>query len=254
MTIELVLLMLKFLLPAGVFVLFHSRRVLYKRVIIPLCIFSFILVIVERGYIDSSSFSLRLISEEVLLHSASRNYRTKTLLNGTKYGNYLTDTVWNLTEFVQNSIQIGSSDYSVQRTLPNKKSDFPYEYLINEKDFCDGNGSDLYIINVVGTAPWEFMARTRIRRLWGNRRWQNMTGFRTVFFLGWVADSRLMEAVQEESHSYRDIVQLSFLDTYDNLTIKTLCCLHWLQHYCPTPAWVLKSDVDVLINIFELSR
>lgn len=152
--------------------------------------------------------------------------------------------------------EMQDSAYNTKMSKSNSSSisdDFPFRYLINEPKFCTNN-EHLYIINVVGTAPWEVMARSRIRRLWGNKMWLNMTGFRTVFLLGEVSDLQLMDDVRKESNRYQDIIQFSFLDTYENLTLKTLCGLHWINTFCPMPAWVLKSDSDVLVNIFELSR
>nr|XP_045594267.1 UDP-GalNAc:beta-1,3-N-acetylgalactosaminyltransferase 1-like [Procambarus clarkii] len=63
-----------------------------------------------------------------------------------------------------------------------------------------------------------------------------------------------MADLKEESHRYHDIIQFSFLDTYNNFTFKILGALHWIINFCPTPVWVLKSDSDVLVNTFELNR
>lgn len=131
--------------------------------------------------------------------------------------------------------------------------DFPFEYLINEPEFCSSK-EDLDIINFVGVAPWEKSARERIRRLWGNSTWRSVSGFSTVFLVGTTNEEGVMEAVQKESQVHRDIIQVSFRDTYDNLTLKTLSGLHWVDRYCTNPTWVLKSDADVVINIFELKE
>lgn len=131
--------------------------------------------------------------------------------------------------------------------------DFPFEYLINEPEFC-GSKEGLDILNFVGVAPWEVRARERIRRLWGNSTWRSVSGFSTVFLLGTTDDQGVMEAVQKESQMFRDIIQVSFRDTYDNLTLKTLSGFHWVDRFCTNPTWVLKSDADVVINIFELKE
>ncbi|XP_064115086.1 beta-1,3-galactosyltransferase 1-like isoform X2 [Macrobrachium nipponense] len=131
--------------------------------------------------------------------------------------------------------------------------DFPYSYVISEPNYCS-NRSDLYIINIVGTAPWEFKARNRIRRLWANETYRNLTGFSTVFFIGQISDETIMNDVKTESDKYRDVILLDVLDSYTNLTLKTLALFHWVDRYCPNPVWVLKSDADVFVNTFALSR
>lgn len=140
---------------------------------------------------------------------------------------------------------------------------FPYKYIINEPDLCTNtnstnntNTTNLYVINLVEVGPWGERDRNRIRNLWGNTRWYNMTGFRTVFVLGVSSPSseQVQERVHRESQRHRDIIQFDFKDSYQNLTLKTLCGMHWVRNHCKSPVWVLKSDVDVLVNTFELTK
>lgn len=142
---------------------------------------------------------------------------------------------------------------SPQQATTAHDSEFPFRYVINEPHLCT-NISNLYIINFIATAPHDHESRTMIRRMWGNKMWTKSTGLRTVFLLGETVDPRVMADVREESHAHRDIIQFSFLDSYNNLTLKVLSGLHWVENFCPTPVWVLKSDVDCLVNIFALSR
>ncbi|KAK3879709.1 hypothetical protein Pcinc_015743 [Petrolisthes cinctipes] len=117
--------------------------------------------------------------------------------------------------------------------------------------------------------PGGVKERDRIRRLWGNTHWTNRTGFKTVFVLGIPPSENttanliqsekttpnfINSRVRWESEQHRDIIQLDFEDTYYNLTLKTLCGLHWVRNYCRSATWVLKSDADVVVNIFELTK
>ncbi|XP_050732870.1 N-acetyllactosaminide beta-1,3-N-acetylglucosaminyltransferase 4-like [Eriocheir sinensis] len=145
------------------------------------------------------------------------------------------------------------SQQGAQQATTAHDGQFPFRYVINEPQLC-ANISNLYIINLIATAPQDHENRTMIRRMWGNKMWTKSTGFRTVFLLGETANPRVMAAVREESHAHRDIIQFSFLDSYNNLTLKVLSGLHWVENFCPTPVWVLKSDVDCLVNIFSLAR
>ncbi|XP_068238792.1 beta-1,3-galactosyltransferase 1-like isoform X2 [Palaemon carinicauda] len=149
--------------------------------------------------------------------------------------------------------QYNSLVKEIEANVTSVDKDFPYVYLINEPNYCS-NRSDLYIINVVGTAPWEFKARSRIRKLWANEKYRNMTGFSTVFIIGQATDENIMKEVEKESDKYHDILLLDILDSYTNLTLKTLVLFHWVYKYCTNPMWVLKSDADVFVNTFALSR
>jgi len=44
------------------------------------------------------------------------------------------------------------------------------------------------------------------------------------------------------------------VDTYRNLSYKTISGLKWVTHYCPASSYVLKIDDHVFVNIFNLIR
>lgn len=137
--------------------------------------------------------------------------------------------------------------------MPELQDQLPYRYLINEPHLCL-SFPNLYIINIVPVAPQDRQIRAIIRRLWANETWTRITGFKTVFLLGYTKDTAAMATVREESDTYHDIIQFSFLDSYNNLTLKILSGLHWIENFCPTPVWVLKSDTDMFVNVFALTR
>ncbi|NXF86474.1 B3GT5 galactosyltransferase, partial [Eubucco bourcierii] len=59
----------------------------------------------------------------------------------------------------------------------------------------------------------------------------------------------LAAPLAEESAAHRDLLQQDFLDTYNNLTLKTLMGLEWLSRHCPDAAYVMKADTDVFLNL-----
>ncbi|KAK4308011.1 hypothetical protein Pmani_020263 [Petrolisthes manimaculis] len=120
---------------------------------------------------------------------------------------------------------------------------------------------------MVSVGPGAIKERDHIRKLWGDKRWTNTTGFKTIFVLGTPQKTNTTtntnthtnthinaSSILRESERHRDMVQLDFEDTYNNLTLKTLCGLHWVRNYCGSAKWILKSDADVLVNIFELTK
>ncbi|KAK3859856.1 hypothetical protein Pcinc_034057 [Petrolisthes cinctipes] len=151
--------------------------------------------------------------------------------------------------------ELVTSTKPVQSPLPPAnprypQQEFPFRYIINEPDLCDNT---VNIINVIPTAPNNVAARHRIRKLWGRREVSEVTGIRTAFFLGLTSSTQLQTNISKESLLHGDIIQLSFIDSYRNLTLKTLSMLHWSLTYCPQAEWILKSDDDVFFNPFALA-
>ena len=48
---------------------------------------------------------------------------------------------------------------------------------------------------------------------------------------------------------FNDILQYDFLDTYRNLTTKTLAAMNFAPRYCPHVPYILKADSDTIVNL-----
>ena len=59
--------------------------------------------------------------------------------------------------------------------------------------------------------------------------------------------------LQEEAQIYDDIVVFDFLDTYVNLTIKTIVSLNWVFNVYNTDIY-LKLDDDVLLSVTNVHQ
>ncbi|XP_069476355.1 beta-1,3-galactosyltransferase 2-like [Ambystoma mexicanum] len=123
-----------------------------------------------------------------------------------------------------------------------------FRYIINEADKCrDGHP---FLILLVPTEPGLVQARQVIRQTWGNE--SLVPGIRIVriFLLGITTqpESKLQQDIFKESRQYHDIVQHEYLDTYKNLTIKTLMGLNWVATFCPNTPYVMKADCDMFVN------
>ena len=44
----------------------------------------------------------------------------------------------------------------------------------------------------------------------------------------------------------------NFVDTYNNLTLKTLMLLKWVKNNCDSASFVMKTDDDIYINVENL--
>lgn len=127
----------------------------------------------------------------------------------------------------------------------------PYKYIINEPDKCRSNKT--FLLLLIPVAPHNSEARNAIRMTWGNE--SVAEGIVRLFFLGvknTTRDPRVRELEQRvlraESRQHRDMVQQDYIDSYYNLTIKTLMGMHWVSRYCPSTKYVMKADSDMFVN------
>ncbi|XP_036624895.1 beta-1,3-galactosyltransferase 4 [Trichosurus vulpecula] len=124
-------------------------------------------------------------------------------------------------------------------------------FLIPNVGVCRGSGSQLFLLILVSTAPEHQEQRDAIRASWGALREIQGHLVRTLFILGEPDYSRknIEDILKWEAQVEGDIVQAAFMDSYRNLTLKTLSGLAWAARYCPNVHYVLKTDDDVYINV-----
>nr|XP_053655630.1 LOW QUALITY PROTEIN: beta-1,3-galactosyltransferase 2-like [Cherax quadricarinatus] len=93
---------------------------------------------------------------------------------------------------------------------------------------------------------------------WWGRQWGPMVGYyqyirmRVIFVFGAAKSADEQKKINEESDTYRDIIQLDFVDSYKNLSYKGVGALQWISEHCMHARWILKSDDDIVINVFSL--
>ena len=78
-----------------------------------------------------------------------------------------------------------------------------------------------------------------------------------IFLLGHVGNDTipLQINVTKESETFGDILQEDFIDSYANLTLKTLMMLKWYNQSCSSNVpYILKTDDDVYINLKNLQK
>ncbi|XP_050390077.1 UDP-GalNAc:beta-1,3-N-acetylgalactosaminyltransferase 1-like [Patella vulgata] len=110
------------------------------------------------------------------------------------------------------------------------------------------------VIVVVHTAPTHFLQRENIRETYGARKLFLPTEVRVIFLLGRVEDLNLQRGIVDEHNKYGDIIQGDFKDAYHNLTYKAVMGLHWVSHYCPDVEYVIKTDDDVMFDMWRFIK
>lgn len=120
-----------------------------------------------------------------------------------------------------------------------------FKFILNPKySICK---NDLLILFYSITSVSHFKQRQQIRQLWSNRTMYPQVRF--VFMTGLSLNQTINQLIKSESQFYGDIVQQDFLDSYFNLTLKTMMSLKWISKYCSNSVYSVKLDDDVVINL-----
>ncbi|XP_074154208.1 UDP-GalNAc:beta-1,3-N-acetylgalactosaminyltransferase 1 [Sminthopsis crassicaudata] len=130
---------------------------------------------------------------------------------------------------------------------PMNQSEFAF--TIRERESCSEHSPFLVIL--VTSRPADVEARQAVRVTWGAKKsWWGQEVL-TYFLLGRQTEPEnniLALSVQDESILYGDIIRQDFIDSYDNLTLKTIMAFRWVTEFCPSAQYVMKADSDVFIN------
>ncbi|XP_074116326.1 beta-1,3-galactosyltransferase 2-like [Sminthopsis crassicaudata] len=158
------------------------------------------------------------------------------------------------TELVKDTLNLSLRKFEWQVQTPHPlqlKYPYPYPFLLNHPDKCEGPRGAPFLLMLVMTQPQDVGRRQAIRETWGNETLELGVIIRHLFVLGLpppLFTKELHELLQEEDREHGDLLQVGFLDTYHNLTLKVLMGLEWMAQYCPNTRYVLKVDSDVFLN------
>ncbi|KAK4294510.1 hypothetical protein Pmani_032872 [Petrolisthes manimaculis] len=125
-------------------------------------------------------------------------------------------------------------------------------------NICKPENSPLVVALVI-TAPQNEEKRNFIRKTWGNPDLYKRTKLKAVFVIGQVNNNndnkqQQQHKINQEHNKYNDIVQYNFIDSYNNLTYKSLALLTWATSRCNEVPFLLKVDDDVLVNPYHLKK
>ncbi|XP_053368627.1 beta-1,3-galactosyltransferase 1-like isoform X1 [Clarias gariepinus] len=128
-----------------------------------------------------------------------------------------------------------------------------YHYILNESERCQNEKP--FLVLMVPVAPKNREARDAIRTTWGSEK-MVMGKVVSLFFLlgqpGHEGREKVQQMILQESEKYHDIIQSDFLDSYKNLTIKTMVNMEWLATYCQNATYAMKIDSDIFLNVNSL--
>lgn len=156
----------------------------------------------------------------------------------------------------------GTKESVIQRVLPVQKNKYIKKgkgiqtedlyvsgFNIPCDELCPKLGDGLKVLVLITTAPDHSEARSAIRQTWGHYNLRTDMAIAFVVGIGSEAGNKM---VNDESVLYGDMIQGNFIDSYDNLTLKTVSMMEWVHDYCSQTPFVLKTDDDMFINIPKL--
>ncbi|KAM3926798.1 beta-1,3-galactosyltransferase 2-like [Leptodactylus fuscus] len=125
---------------------------------------------------------------------------------------------------------------------------YPYKFLINQPDKCKNRKP--YLVIMVCVASHDVASRRTIRETWGNESIYDVDVVR-IFLVGLpqVSPDQTQRLLEEESEAFGDVIQQDFMDTYNNLTLKTLMGMEWVTKFCSSASYVMKVDGDIFLNV-----
>lgn len=118
----------------------------------------------------------------------------------------------------------------------------------------ESKSEDLFLLVIVFSAIKNFNERQTIRDTWASDEIPNS---QVIFLLGHLGGNDsipLQINVTKESETFGDILQEDFIDSYANLSLKTLMMLKWYEQSCSHVPYILKTDDDVYINMNNLYK
>ena len=127
-----------------------------------------------------------------------------------------------------------------------------YKYILNQPSACEHNP---YLVLMVPVAPGDAASREAVRNTWGQRDLVPNLKIIKLFFVGVLEGEegeKSETAIAEENLNHGDIVMMDFLDSYRNLTVKTMMMMNWIATNCQRASYAMKIDADIFLNIYYL--
>ncbi|XP_017025382.1 beta-1,3-galactosyltransferase 1-like [Drosophila kikkawai] len=118
---------------------------------------------------------------------------------------------------------------------------------IGAERLCPRRGADTKLLMVVTSAPGNAQARLTIRQTWGS--YANRRDIGMAFILGRRENASIGQALSRENFLYGDLIRGNSIDSVNNLTLKTISLLEWVDLHCQKAKYVLKTDDDMFINV-----
>ncbi|KAH9499880.1 hypothetical protein Btru_076829 [Bulinus truncatus] len=130
----------------------------------------------------------------------------------------------------------------------NSKYDRYLKVILGSQHGCQE--ADSYdAIMAVHTAPSNEAKRQAFRWLYTDSQKTYPYTLKVIFFIGLVKNAKLHSQLVNESQQFGDLVQGNFVDSYKNLTYKTIFVYKWVSDHCRGLKLMLRTDDDVYLDV-----
>ena len=144
---------------------------------------------------------------------------------------------------------VQSEDKNHSKSLRFRSTSFQQSLQNNGPNCAD----DLTMVITVFSSPHNFEIRCAIRETWGSVVHKPRMRTRLFFVLAQpkphILSDELTRILEKENDQYKDVLRFDFIDSHENLTLKAIHTLRWVEAHCRRVKYVLKTDEDVFINV-----
>lgn len=138
----------------------------------------------------------------------------------------------------------------VKYSARSKHPVLPETEVINNKQVCKTDPVDILIYF---QSRWDhFDRRSVLRETWAGSNTFKDINIKTIFILGRPETKEDQLKINNENLLYHDVVQGDFIDSFGNLTMKSILALRWINEHCIKAKYILKADDDMFVNIFAV--
>ena len=113
---------------------------------------------------------------------------------------------------------------------------------------CHHKKASLVLVVVI-SAPANLKQRQAIRESWGGVAARSKHSA-IVYLVGRPKEGLVQ--LERESEESGDLVITDNVDSYQNLTLKTLATFSWAKQFCPQADFILKTDDDMFVQVKRL--
>ena len=106
-----------------------------------------------------------------------------------------------------------------------------------------------FLLILVISQPKNTKVRAAIRTMWGSVRMHRNKKIHVLFVVGIDTKSKqVMQALTEEETKHHDFLYTGLPESYNALTNKSMAAFHWVNQYCRSAEYILKTDDDCYNN------
>ncbi|CAI2350784.1 unnamed protein product [Caenorhabditis sp. 36 PRJEB53466] len=121
---------------------------------------------------------------------------------------------------------------------------------------CKFAGNDPKLLIVVKSSARNGQMRESVRKTWG--KYQKADGIEVmpVFVVGHSENSEVRRQVDKEKEEFKDVLEISSIDSYRNNTFKLFAALDYASspRACTSPDFVLLVDDDYIVHVPNLLK